>query len=78
MYTGGMNKRQGYSVLGWDLPTVLKKRLEAEAEAEMMSAAALLTRILRERYNVPREELPSRPKKVEETPKPKKPRGGKK
>ncbi len=44
----------------------------------MMSAAALLARILRERYKVPREELPSRPKKVEETPKPKKPRGGKK
>ncbi len=76
-----MNKREGYSVLGWDLPTVLKRRLEEEARQEMMSAAALLARILRERYKVPREELPERPQrepKSEETPKPKKPKGGKK
>ncbi len=78
-----MNTRKGYRSVCWQLPIVLLERLEADAKAIGGKVGPLSTLILCKHYGIDPDTLPQAQKPgpkpaPEETPKPKKSKGGKK
>jgi hypothetical protein len=55
-------KKEGYSYVSVEVPTVLYGHLTAEAQAQGATVAGIVTEWLARRYKVPLADLPSRGK----------------